>query len=114
MDYKNGKVYCLRSHQTDDVYIGSTCTPLHKRLYYHRSDYTRWKDDKYHYVTSFKILEYDDAYIELLEDYPCERKEQLYKREKELIREMDRVNKRIECLSKRDWREYFSNIVSNR
>ena len=27
-DYSKGKIYCLRSFQTDDVYIGSTAKPL--------------------------------------------------------------------------------------
>ena len=36
--------------------------------------------------SSKKVIEEGRAYIELLEDFPCERKEQLRKREGELIR----------------------------
>lgn len=36
--YLNGKIYTIRSHQTDKFYIGSTCSPLHKRLFKHRSN----------------------------------------------------------------------------
>jgi len=44
---------------------------------------------------SGEILQYPDAYIELIENFPCENKEQLNKREGEIIRSMDCVNKRI-------------------
>lgn len=27
-DYNKGKIYSLRSHQTNDIYIGSTCQKL--------------------------------------------------------------------------------------
>ena len=79
MDYKNGKIYALRSHQTDKYYIGSTTQPLYKRLYGH----------KHSNRTSSKELvdNYNDVYIELIEAFPCENKEQLTKRENELIRE---------------------------
>lgn len=79
MDYKNGKIYALRSHQTDKYYIGSTTQPLYKRLYGH----------KHSNRTSSKELvnNYSDVYIELIEAFPCENKEQLSKRENELIRE---------------------------
>ena len=79
MDYKNGKIYALRSHQTNKYYIGSTTQPLYKRLYGH----------KHSKMTSSKELvnNYNDVYIELIEAFPCENKEQLTKRENELIRE---------------------------
>jgi predicted GIY-YIG superfamily endonuclease len=61
MDYKNGKIYCIRSHKSNDVYIGSTTQPLHKRFYHHKNNYKYWKNGKYHYVTSFKLIDnYDD------------------------------------------------------
>ena len=39
MDYKNGKIYTIRSFQTDKYYIGSTCTMLSKRFSNHKSNY---------------------------------------------------------------------------
>jgi len=93
MDYKNGKIYTLRSHQTDNIYIGSTASLLPKRLYQHKRSYKCYLNGKSHYVTSFEILKFDDCYIELLEDYPCQNYNQLFKREGELIRAHDCVNK---------------------
>ena len=94
-DYSNGKIYCLRSHQTDKIYIGSTINKLSKRIGGHRENYKRWMNGKYCYITSFELIKYDDCYIELLEEYPCDNKDQLCKKEGEYIRKMDCVNRFI-------------------
>jgi hypothetical protein len=89
MDYKNGKIYSLRTHKSDECYIGSTTQPLSKRFYHHKKNNN----------TSSKSLfeKYDDVYIELIELFPCETKSQLHKREGELQREHKErmVNKNI-------------------
>ena len=105
MDYKNGKIYTIRSYQTDDIYIGSTTQILTKRLSYHTKNYKCWKNGKYHYVSSFELIKYGDAYIELLELCSCDSKMELGRREGELIRSMDCVNKRIEGRTKQEYLE---------
>jgi hypothetical protein len=85
--YENGKIYTIRSNQSDIYYIGSTCMPLSKRFYDHKKSYKCWLNDKYPYMSSFELLKFDDVYIELLEDFKCENKNQLLKREGQLIRE---------------------------
>lgn len=57
-------------------------------------------------MTSYELLQYDDCYIELLEDYPCNNKNQLHRREGELIREHDCVNKYV---AGRNKAEYYQN-----
>jgi hypothetical protein len=104
MDYKNGKIYVLRSHQTDKIYIGSTTTKLSKRLSKHKSDFKYWKNGKYIYVSSYELMKYGDVYIELLELCPCDSKMELHKREGELIREMECVNKRIAGRTDKEYR----------
>ena len=106
MDYKNGKIYTIRSAQTDKYYIGSTCSKLSKRLSEHKNSYRKHKKGRYHYVTSFDIIKYDDCYVELLLNYPCNDKNELNRKEGELIRKYnnDVVNKRIEGRTKK---EYF-------
>ena len=95
MDYKKGQIYCIRSHQTDMIYIGSTISPLHKRFYDHRSA----KD-----CSSKEILQYTDAYIELLEDFPCNSKKELNRREGQHIRNAENcVNKRIEGRTQKEY-----------
>ena len=106
MDYKNGQIYTIRSHQTPLFYIGSTCSPLAKRLYEHRRDYKCWtKNNEYSYFSSYEIIKYEDHYIELLEEYPCETKKQLNKREGQIIRFYNDncVNKAIPCRTRAEY-----------
>jgi hypothetical protein len=106
MNYANGKIYTIRSYQTDEIYIGSTTQSLSKRLSCHKADYNKWKNGKCHYVTSFKLLDYDDVYIELLEEYPCDNRAQLEKKEGEYIRKTDKcVNKNITGRTKKEYNE---------
>jgi hypothetical protein len=84
-NYLNGKIYALRSHQTDDVYIGSTTYPLCTHL----SELKKWKNGTNNYLTSFKLSEYDDCYIELVEYFPCDTKQELKRREGQIIRETE-------------------------
>lgn len=37
-NYSNGKIYCIRNHIDEHIYIGSTCQSLSKRMAYHRQD----------------------------------------------------------------------------
>ncbi len=82
----NGCVYTIKSFQTDLYYIGSTYQPLYKRFWKHKSDFKSFhKTGKY--FSSFEILKYDDAYIEIHEKTEHLDRSQLFKRENELIRE---------------------------
>ena len=104
--YHKSKIYTIRSYQTDKYYIGSTCDALHKRLYKHRRVYKCYLNGEEHFVSSFDIIKYEDHYIELLEDYKCETRNELTKREGELIRKYkdEIVNCRIEG---RTHKEYY-------
>ena len=104
-NYKNGQIYTLRSHQTDAVYIGSTCSALRHRLCEHKSKYKEWKEGKYQYTSSFEIIKYDDAYIELLEDFPCDNKKELNRREGQLIRQNACVNKCVAGRTNEEWKQ---------
>ena len=87
-DYSQGKIYKIISSQTDLIYIGSTSLPkLCRRMVQHRADYKNWKEGKKNYISSYDILQYDDAIIILVEDYTCENKDQLHAREQFWINE---------------------------
>jgi len=87
-NYANGKIYQIISPNYPLPYIGSTTQLLCQRIGEHR------KINK-HRCTSRIIIEAGDAYIELIENYPCDNKEQLNRREGEIIRERQCVNQKI-------------------
>lgn len=91
INYQNSKIYVIRSHQTEKIYIGSTVNELRIRFQQHKSHYKT----KIRNCSSFEIIKYDDCYIELYEKYPCNDKDELRKREGEIIRSLDCVNKYI-------------------
>ncbi len=54
---------------------------LTKRLGGHRTNYKKWLDGKFSYMTSFEIMKYPDAKIILVESFPCSTKYELIGRE---------------------------------
>ena len=105
-DYSRGKIYKIVCNETGLIYVGSTCEPtLARRLAKHVGDYKYWKNEKYHFVTSFKIIENNNYDIVLLENCPCENKDDLYKRERHYIETLDCVNKIMVGRSHKEYRE---------
>ena len=106
MDKKtyNGKIYSIRSHQTDLIYIGSTCqTRLSARFCKHLSDYRAYLKGKSHYVSSFEILQYSDAYLELVDEVEDKTKDELHKLEGEHIRNNKCVNKNLAGRTRKEY-----------
>lgn len=100
-DYKNSKIYKLWSPEGDDIYIGSTTQSLSRRKAKHKTD-----------RCSSKILfeKYTDVRIELLEECPCDNREQLVKKEGEYVRNNNCVNKHIAGRTNKEWhKEYYEN-----
>lgn len=107
-DYTKGKIYALRSSQTDDIYIGSTCTTLSQRMANHRSDFKRWEEGLGSYISSFHLLSFEDCYIELIEEFPCQNKEQLEQREGHYIRTIQTCcNKNHSKGSRKEYMTWF-------
>ena len=105
-DYQSSRIYCLRAPGTDMVYIGSTTQTLSRRFSAHESDYKLFQQGKKQYLSSFKLLEIPGHYIELLEEFPCYNKEQLNKREGELIRaHASCVNKQVAGRSRGEYQQ---------
>ena len=107
MDYKNGRIYKITSDSTDKIYIGSTCQSLSKRMTTHRDDYKRFVNGKRGKTTSYELIKLGDAIITLIEDYPCERKEQLHARERYHI-ELNKdicVNKYIPTRTRKEYEQ---------
>lgn len=112
--YQNAVVYAIRSHQTDKFYIGSTRTPMYKRMSQHRRNYKQWcSDNTQKYVSSYEIVKYDDAYIELIEECPCENAAQLHKKEGEHIRLNHDMCVNI-VIAGRKWDDYYKDNKEHR
>lgn len=118
--YNTGKIYVIRSHKTDKYYIGSTYLSLFERLYEHRKSKKQYEIKLTKYMSSFKILDYDDHYIELLENYECSSKKELERREGELIKQHKNniVNILVAGRTNKEWRQdnkqYLKDYDNNR
>ena len=94
VNYQNGKIYKIIDNTNGNIYIGSTCEKLCRRLQKHRSSYKCYLNPnvKQGHIRSFNILKNNDYKIILIEECPCENKEQLLSREQYWIDKVDCVN----------------------
>jgi len=98
--YENGKIYRIICNQTGLQYIGSTTISLSARLSQHKKILKDGKSG-----TSKIVLQNGDYNIVLLQDFPCDRKEQLLQRERYFIETLDCVNKKIPNRTQKEWYE---------
>ena len=102
--YKNGKIYTIRYKNDDSlIYVGSTVQPLYKRFAVHKSHSKEPVNENRLLYSKMKETDINDWYIELYEDYSCERKEQLTQREGQVIREIGTLNKEIAGRTKQEY-----------
>lgn len=107
--YSRGKIYLIRNRNNENlIYVGSTIEQyLSKRLQKHKS---QKNCSLYCFINNPENnTTWDDWYIELYEEFPCDNKLQLCKRENEVIREKATINKigyRTEEMKKQYQKEY--------
>ena len=111
-DFKLAKIYKiipLNPDHESDVYIGSTCKPsLAHRMTSHRRNYKSWKNGKHNNLSSFKLFDkysVENCNIFLIEEFPCETKDQLRQRECYYIKNIPCVNKNIPGRTKKQYYE---------
>jgi hypothetical protein len=112
VNYQLGKIYRIVDFTDDNVYIGSTCEKtLAHRLAKHVQDYKRYINEKFHFVTSFKILENNNYDIQLIEAFPCNSRDELHQREGYHIKNTPNcINKCIPGRTKKDSdKQYYEN-----
>lgn len=98
-DFAKGKIYRIISPNCDKVYIGSTTATLNNRFSNHKSAC------KTENSSSKVVIESGDAVIELLENFPCESKKELERREGEIIRITEnRSNATVAGRTNKEWR----------
>jgi hypothetical protein len=108
--YQNGKIYQIVSFSHPDlIYYGSTIQTLSMRFAGHRRDTKKENSN-----SSKQIICFDDAKILLIENYPCNSKEELNKREGEYIRNNICVNKRIEGRTKEEYYEDNKELIKEK
>jgi hypothetical protein len=99
MDYSKTKIYKIYSHLGDMIYIGSTTKDyLSQRMTAHKYRYSEWKQNKYHFVSSFIIFDsygVDTCKIELIDAKECQTKDEKNKLEGHYIRTLECVNKNL-------------------
>ena len=102
--YQNGKIYTIRCRSDDTlIYVGSTTRALSQRMTEHRSNCKLGKCvSLYDYIVND---DWGDWYIELYEVYPCNSKEELLKKEGDIIRQIGTINKCIAGRTRKEWCE---------
>ena len=108
VNYQGGRIYTIRCKIDDTlIYVGSTTQPLAKRWAEHRS---KSKKDNTRKLYQSINNNWGEWYIELYEEYPCDNREQLNKREGEIIRLIGNLNVKIEGRTKKEYyKEYHQN-----
>ena len=111
--YKRGVIYTIRNINDDTlIYIGSTTNNLSKRFYNHKKDCKSGKScSLYNYINDD---DWTDWYIELYENYPCNNKKELERREGQVIREIGTINKNIAGRIRKEYREDNYDILKEK
>jgi hypothetical protein len=105
-DYQKSKIYKLYSPSKKLIYYGSTIETLAQRLAKHKSQHKKYNNDNTKtFLTSFLVLECEDYKIELVEEYPCNNRQQLEKKEGEYIKNNECCNKIIVGRTDKEYRE---------
>ena len=106
-NYQNGKIYTIRC-KTDDnlIYVGSTTQRLCSRLSGHKADSSKTHLEYIQNHSLYSIIgDWGNWYIELYENFPCETREELNKREGEIIRLIGTLNKLIPGRTQKEYQD---------
>ena len=99
-----GRIYKIVSSECDGCFIGSTIQQLSKRFSMHKTHYKRYSAGKDHYLSSFEVLKFADARIELIHEGVFDSKEDMETFEGETIRTTpNALNKNIAGRTRQEW-----------
>jgi hypothetical protein len=113
-DYQKGKIYKLWSPSKNIVYYGSTIETLSSRLSKHIYSHKKYNEDNNNgYCSSYLVLDCEDYKMELIEEYACNNKSQLCKKEGEYQKNNECVNNQIAGRNKREWEKDNPNKVAD-
>lgn len=107
VNYQQSKIYRIRVHGSDEQYIGSTTKQyLCQRFGQHKSLFQQYLKGNYGRYSSFGLFEkygIDNCYIELIEEYQCNSKDELRSREGYHIRQNMCVNRYVAGRTKTEY-----------
>lgn len=86
-----GKIYKIVSKS--GTYIGSTTETIEQRFKGHTQSFKAYEKGVGKFITSYKLMGDDDVRIELVADFPCNSKLELWKEEARIIKSVECVNK---------------------
>ena len=107
------KIYKIVDNTNDNIYIGSTCKSLKKRLSEHKCGYRRFLKGLFNNVKSFDIIKNNNYKIELLEDCDIKTKQELLARERFFIQNNNCLNKKIPGRTDKEYREANKDKLDN-
>ena len=96
-DYSQGKIYKVECNITNEVYYGSTVLSLSRRMRRHRNGKKC--------CTAINIINRGNYNVKVIEEYPCNSKQELEARERWYIENNVCINKCIPGRTEKEWRE---------
>ena len=102
VNYQNAKIYKLICSETNKIYIGSTTVSLHRRKSKHKAP-----------CNECTCKDFINPEIYLIENYPCNNKEELHSKEREYIESIDCVNLKIPYRTKKEYQEIYKEYRKN-
>lgn len=116
INYQLSKIYKMES-PSGLIYIGSTSEPtLARRLAGHKRAYNMCKaGNKSRYVSSCKLFEEDEdnVLIYLIENFPCNNKDELRAREGFYIKQYNCVNIKLAGRTQKIWKQENKKKISD-
>lgn len=100
VNYKNGKIYKIVNDVDDEVYVGSTCQKLSMRMGHHRRACKKCNSKIYKHMNLIGIEHFK---IYLIEECPCDNKEQLIRREGEIMKQIGTLNCNMAGRTTKEW-----------
>ena len=112
--YRNGKIYKIVDIGYNECYVGSTIEALSKRMCQHRCYFNGNRPRPCNIIILFEKYGLENCKIELIENYPCNSKEELTAREGYHIKQNNCVNKIVAGRSKKQWYQNNADHASNK
>ena len=108
----NAKIYKIVDVGYEKCYVGSTCEELSQRMARHRQTYYFNEKHVQNKHSNSRVLfdEYgvENCKIELIENYPCDSKEQLLRREGYHIQNIECVNRCVAGRTPKEYKELYN------